>query len=120
MGEGASGVLTLSEEGLEIAFHYGQAPDPATGEGVASMPAGGKGAGEQDSRLSWSLLEIRAVQTSSSSLQFSPRGGGLVELRFPYDSPLRWETLLRGALRRAYRREGRGEIVEFQPRIVTG
>lgn len=67
----------------------------------------------------WALLDIRAVQTSSSSLQFSPRSGGLVEFKFPEDSTHRWENLLRGALRRAFRRAGLGEIVEFQPRIVT-
>jgi hypothetical protein len=67
----------------------------------------------------WPLVDIRAVQTSSSSLQFSPRSGGLVEFRFPEDSPFRWESLLRRALRRAYREAGLGEIVEFQPRVVT-
>ncbi len=41
----------------------------------------GGGGGEFPAQ-SWPLLEIRAVQTSSSSLQFSPASGGLVELRF--------------------------------------
>jgi hypothetical protein len=77
------------------------------------------GGSPKESKKRWALLDIRAVQTSSSSLQFSPRSGGLVELRFPEDSPFRWEFLLREALRRAYRQAGRGEIVEFQPRIVT-
>jgi hypothetical protein len=67
----------------------------------------------------WDLLDIRAVQTSSSSLQFSPLSGGLVEFRFPNDSPFRWEGILRQSLRLAYRAAGMGEIVEFQPRIVA-
>ena len=96
MGEGESGVLELSIEALRLRL----ASDP--GDRV------------------WPLLQIRAVQTSSSSLQFSPLQGGLVEFRFQNDSPFRWETLLRESLRLAYRKEGLGEIVEFQPRIVVG
>lgn len=110
MGEAAPGVLTLHEESLEIRMDPGAPPALGTEEGGAQEEAG---------LLVWPLLELRAVQTSSSSLQFSPSSGGLVELRFPQDSPFRWESLLREALRRAYRRAGRGEIVEFQPRIVT-
>jgi len=67
----------------------------------------------------WPLLDIRAVQASSSSLQVSPREGGLIEFRFPADSPRRWEELLHLALREAYHRAGFGEITEFQPRIST-
>jgi hypothetical protein len=70
-------------------------------------------------REDWPFLDIRAVQTSSSSLQFSPRSGGLIELRFAEDSPYRWETMLREALRWAYREAGLGEILEFQPRVVA-
>jgi len=67
----------------------------------------------------WPLMELRAVQTSSSSLQMSPVGGGLVEFKFLTDSPKRWEDLLRAALKSLYRERGAGEIVEFQPRIVV-
>ncbi len=65
-------------------------------------------------------LEVRAIQASSSSVQLSPRGGGVVTLRFLDDSPRRWEELLRTRLRHAWREAGRGEIVEFQPHIRTG
>jgi len=68
----------------------------------------------------WPLMELRAVQTSSSALQISPVGGGLVQFRFLADSPKRWEDLLRHALKAAYKKRGRGEILEFQPRIVVG
>lgn len=93
-GDPASGVLEITEEGLTF-----------TPEGEAARR--------------WLLVDVRAVQTSSSSLQISPREGGLVEFRFLADSPRRWEDLLHIALREAYRRLGRGEITEFQPRILT-
>lgn len=67
----------------------------------------------------WSLLDLRAVQSSSSSVQIYTVDGELVQFGFPDESPLRWEALLHEVLRRAYRRAGKGEIVEFQPRIVT-
>ena len=101
MGEPTTGTLQLTEEALIL-----RGGGPAESEG-------------EDPSKVWPLLEIRAVQTSSSSLQFSPSAGGLVQLRFTDDSPFRWEILLRKALRAAYRREGLGEIVEFQPRIVA-
>jgi len=101
MGGAALGTLELSDEALTLRSRAGGGSE----EGVPPE--------------SWPLLQIRAVQTSSSSLQFSPSTGGLVELRFLDDSPFRWETLLRDALQRAYGREGLGKIVEFQPRIVA-
>lgn len=64
------------------------------------------------------LLALRAIQTSSSTLQLATRRD-LYQFRFEQDSPRRWEALLRELVRREYRREGRGEVVEFQPRIVT-
>ena len=64
------------------------------------------------------LDSIRCIQTSSSSLQVGI-DRGLSQFRFEVDSPRRWETLLRELIRREYRRQGRGEILEFQPRIVT-
>jgi hypothetical protein len=65
------------------------------------------------------LLEVRALQTSSSSVQITIPSGELIQFRFSQDSPRRWEQLLKLALRRASREAGRGDIVEFQPRIVT-
>jgi hypothetical protein len=103
MGDPTYGTLELTSEVLILQRDAGGADPPP----------------EALRKEKWPLLDIRAVQTSSSSLQFSPMSGGLVEFKFPEDSTFRWETLLRGALRRAYRRAGLGEIVEFQPRIVT-
>lgn len=83
-----------------------------TGDALAFLRDGRKTSG-------WGLLDLRAIQASSSSLQISVADGSVVQLRFVEDSPRRWEDLLRWVLQVAYRREGRGEIVEYQPRIVT-
>jgi hypothetical protein len=99
MGKATSATLRLTEKGLEVEY-----VEADTGEKSADF---------------WPFLEIRAVQTSSSSLQFSPNSGGLLEFRFLADSSYRWERLLRNAIRRAYREADLGEILEFQPRIVT-
>jgi hypothetical protein len=99
MGDATSATLRLTQEGLEVDYHEDAPGEESTGF--------------------WPFLAIRAVQTSSSALQFSPSSGGLLEFRFVADSSFRWERLLRNALRRTYREAGLGEIVEFQPRIVT-
>ncbi|MCY3609962.1 MAG: hypothetical protein OXH51_00295 [Gemmatimonadetes bacterium] len=78
------------------------------------VDAGGRHAG------SWRHLDLGAVQASSSSLQLSLPDDQLVQLRFEDDSPRRWETLMRRLITDAYARAGRGRVVEFQPRIVTG
>jgi hypothetical protein len=96
-GPSTPGVLAIDPEGLTFQ------PDDA---------AGGKAE-------RWLLLDIRAVQTSSSSLQFVPAEGGLIQCRFQSDSTRRWESLLRAALKAIYRLKGLGEIVEFQSRIVV-
>jgi hypothetical protein len=67
----------------------------------------------------WSYDALTAVQTSSSTLQLRARDGSLLSFGFPDDSILLWELLLHAAIRDFYRRTGRGEIAEFQPRIAT-
>jgi hypothetical protein len=67
----------------------------------------------------WPFDALTAVQTSSVTLQLNIRDHPLVSFRFLDDSLVLWELLLHAALRRFYRRTGRGEITEFQPRIVT-
>ncbi len=94
LGEGREGILRLEEGALSL-LHDGV---------VASC---------------WNLMDLRAVQASSSSLQIRAATGELVHFRFVADSPRRWEDLLQGTLRTLYRDAGRGEIVEFQPRIDT-
>jgi hypothetical protein len=64
----------------------------------------------------WDL--IRAVQTSSRTLQVNLKGDVLFSFRFLSDSPRRWEELLHDCLRAHYRASGL-EVREFQPRIVT-
>ncbi len=68
----------------------------------------------------WRHLDVRAVQAASRSLQLSLPGDRLVQLRFLGDSPRRWEVLMRRLITDAYECAGRGRVVEFQPRIVTG
>ena len=65
------------------------------------------------------FLDLRAIQASSSSVQVSPLGGGVITLRFVADSPRRWEDLIKQEIRSAWQEAGRGEILEFQPRIRT-
>lgn len=117
------GILAIDEDALEL-FPPGSAGGeggsaPGDGDEARRGPADLQdlGSSGREPWQRWPLLEIRAVQTSSSSLQISPAEGGVVEFRFPGDSTRRWESLLHHALRQAFRRAGRGEIVEFQPRI---
>ncbi len=67
----------------------------------------------------WALLDLRAVQTASAAVQIFPLGGVLVSFRLLDDSPRRWEEVLKARVRSVWRAEGRGEILEFQPRIRT-
>lgn len=111
LGPASEGVLHLTLDALSL-----WSPDSVPGPvGWVAGEEGPKGPPEAQ----WDLFEIRAVQTSSSSLQISPRGGGLIQFRFKEDSPRRWEDLLKGTLREAYEEAGLGRIVEFQPRIVA-
>ncbi len=80
---------------------------------TVSVDGGRTGAGR------WRHLDIGAVQASSSSLQLSLPGERLVQLRFIADSPRRWETLMRRLIADAWKRAGRGRVIEYQPRIVA-
>lgn len=72
-----------------------------------------------DGEIIWDLDAITAVQPSSSTLQINARGVPLTSIRVPGGSIRLWEELICAALRHRYRTTGRGEIVEFQPRICT-
>ncbi len=76
---------------------------------------GGDRPGSED----WPLETLTAVQTSSRSLQLKRRDAPLTSFRFRDDALYLWERVLRAALRDFYGRTGRGEIQEFQPRIVA-
>ena len=94
LGDRVRGTLRVTEDALEFE---------------------GEGGGTTRSR--WNLLDLRAVQSSSSSVQIFTATRELVHFRFLDDSPMRWESMLHAVLQEAYAREGRGRIVEFQPRI---
>lgn len=66
------------------------------------------------------LLELRALQASSSSIQVSYGEKGVDGYRFEGESAYRWERLLKQRLREVWAEAGRGTIVEFQPRIRCG
>ena len=70
------------------------------------------------SEVVWPVHELTAVQPSSTTLQLKIRNGPVVSLRFPEGSPLLWEERVRNVVQAWYNKEGRGEIAEFQPRIV--
>ncbi len=111
LGESREGVLEITAEAMLLWAPGALDDEEGRGPGTAAH-----GASPMES---WKLMDIRAVQTSSRALQISPKEGGLVQFRFPEDSPKRWEELLKSALRHRYEQEGRGTILEFQPRIVT-
>lgn len=67
----------------------------------------------------WLFTALTAVQGSSSTLQIKACGERVVSFRFPQASIRLWEVLFESALRRLYQAAGRGDIIEFQPRIVT-
>lgn len=70
-------------------------------------------------REEWALDDLTALQASSSRVQVRTPGGRLLQFRFLDESPRRWESLLRQLVAAAWRRSGKGEVVEFQPRITT-
>src|SRR6185437_16188981 len=67
----------------------------------------------------WPFEALEAVQASSSTLQVRGRGQPVGSFKFPDGSSRFWEELLCGVLQSRATAEGRGRIVEFQPRIVT-
>lgn len=68
----------------------------------------------------WPLDELTAVQPSSTTLQLKIRHGPVVSMKFIDASPLLWEQRLRDAVQRRFLVAGKGEILEFQPRIICG
>jgi hypothetical protein len=66
----------------------------------------------------WPLDDLTAVQPSSTSLQLKLRRGPVLSLKFPEASSLLWEEHVRHAVQSLYSQVGRGQIREYQPRIV--
>jgi hypothetical protein len=94
-GDGREGTLRVTDDGLVFTPDDGGAPHR------------------------WDLLDLRALQSASSTVQITPLRGPMMQFRFQADSPRRWEDLLRHLVAETWRGAGRGEVVEFQPRIVT-
>ena len=114
----APGRLELTTDAL--VYRPGAAGSEGPDGSHGSDPAVGPDAGENvEAARTWGLGQLTAVQASSRTLQIKVRDRPLVSFRFEDDSVFLWELLLQEVLRRYYRRAGRGEIAEFQPRIVT-
>ncbi len=94
LGEPRAGTLTLTTESLRLELEDGE------------------------SHL-WPLEDIAALQASGRNVQVRPRGQPIISFSFPDTSARLWDESLAAALRQCWRRLGRGEIMEFQPRIVA-
>lgn len=73
----------------------------------------------EEIRFTWPLLDLTAVQPSSRALQLKLRNGPLLSLKFPNGSAILWENRVQRAIQALFTQQGRGPILEFQPRIVT-
>ncbi|HUP90371.1 MAG TPA: hypothetical protein VM100_13525 [Longimicrobiales bacterium] len=73
---------------------------------------------EDTADLNIPLLDLTAIQLSSSTLQIKARGKPVMTIRFAQSSPKLWDEKLQLAVQSAWTRAGRGTIVEYQPRIV--
>jgi hypothetical protein len=58
-------------------------------------------------------------QPSSRMLILGRRGEVPLAFRFPESSVLWWERRLQAAVKRRWAASGRGDVVEYQPRIVA-
>ena len=63
------------------------------------------------------LLDLTAIQPTSTSLHLKARGRPLLNVVFRDASVRLWELRLQQAVQSAWERAGRGPIVEFQPLI---
>ena len=68
----------------------------------------------------WPLDHLTAVQPSSTTLQLKIRHGPIISVRFVDASPLLWEARLREAVQARFTASGKGDILEYQPRIICG
>jgi 1-acyl-sn-glycerol-3-phosphate acyltransferase len=66
-----------------------------------------------------SVLDITAIQPSSHALQIKTVRNPVFSVKFTDSSPKMWEERLQNAINAASVRTGRGEVVEFQPRVCT-
>lgn len=67
--------------------------------------------------VEWPLDRLTAVQPTSSALQIKARNTQVAAFRFIDGSLRLWDTGIQEAVRRTWRNAGRGEILEFLPRI---
>jgi len=65
------------------------------------------------------LLDVTAIQASSTALLVKRRARPVLALGFVSGSLRLWEHAIRLRIRDLYRESGRGEILDFQPTICT-
>lgn len=94
LGDPRAGTLTLTSDTLRLDLEDGETRD-------------------------WRLEDLAALQASGRNVQIRPRREPIVSFSFPDTSARLWDESISAALRQCWRRLGRGEIVEFQPRIVA-
>lgn len=73
--------------------------------------------GDDGVQNEWALDDLTAVQPSSNDLQIKARAMPVVAIRFLTVSVRLWEEAIQNAIRNRWRLAGKGEVVEFQPRI---
>ncbi len=115
-GPPRAGILLLETD--RVTFHAegdtGSAPTTSAPSDTSATPT------TPEESITWAFDAISAVQPSSGTLQIKAGGLPLASLQVPNGSIRFWDELLCAALRAHYLATGRGEIIEFQPRITTG
>lgn len=74
----------------------------------------------QTRRWSFPWQEVTCVTTDAHYFVFKVREKRCFQVRFLYESPLKWERLCRQALVTFWRRRAGKEVFEFQPHITFG
>jgi hypothetical protein len=120
----AASVTLRNVVGQSTVFHAGDVAGffevfSAESHGTLRITNDGTSLTGDDGRFfDWPWATLRAVQTSSKSLQLNLRTDGLFDFRFDEDSPRRWEELVHARLRIHYAALGL-RVREFQPRVAT-
>jgi hypothetical protein len=117
LGPPRAGILKLETD--RIGFHPYSEPGAVAASSGSSTTSSAPPQPTSPVSITWAFTDITAIQPSSATLQISARMQPLASLQVPGGSIRFWEELLCAALQAHYTVTGRGEIVEFQPRIVT-
>ena len=67
--------------------------------------------------VTWHIGDVTCVTTNGHYFEFKIRRQPFYQILFEEESPLKYQLLLRKWLGEFYRQTGRGEIIEYQPRV---